>query len=306
MPERSWSSELQWEDVVTAERPTPEPPREQQRPSMRAALNDSLSGGERTKVLLAVTVLVVLGSVYHVIAQRQPAEGFAEMGWSMRDASDTAPTPVRAESRDPLGTPLPVPADAGPYEFMAVQPGGGQPVTYDPCRPLRYVVNERQAPPGGEVVVAEAVSRVAQVTGLKFEYEGLTDETPAPDRPAHQPERYGDRWAPILIAWSDPTQHPELAGDVAGVGGSHAITTGAGGPAAFVSGVVALDTPQLISGPAAAIRGVVLHELAHVVGLAHVADPSQLMHELGRGTDFQPGDLAGLSQLGVGPCIGRL
>lgn len=306
MPEPSWSSDLQWDEVVTGERPTPEPPRTQPRPSMRAALNDSLSAGERTKMLLAVSVLVVLGSVYHVVAQGQPAEGFAEMGWSVRDASDTAPTPVRAASRDPLGTPLAVPADAGPYAFMAVQPGGDQPVRYDPCRPLRYVVNERQAPPGADVLVAEAVSRVAEVTGLKFEYEGLTDETPTADRPAHQPDRYGDRWAPILIAWSDPTQHPDLVGDVAGVGGSQAITTGAGGPAVFVSGVVALDTPQLISGPAAAIRGTVLHELAHVVGLGHVADPSQLMHELGRGPDFQAGDLAGLSQLGAGPCIGRL
>ena len=35
-----------------------------------------------------------------------------------------------------------------------------------------------------------------------------------------QPDRYGDQWAPVLIAWTDESVITDLAGDVAGVGGA--------------------------------------------------------------------------------------
>ncbi len=55
-------------------------------------------------------------------------------------------------------------------------------------------------------------------------------------------------------------------------------------------------------------RSTVLHELGHLVGLAHVADPSQLMYEDMRSevTSFQGGDIAGLARLGSGYCFERL
>jgi hypothetical protein len=51
-------------------------------------------------------------------------------------------------------------------------------------------------------------------------------------------------------------------------------------------------------------RAVVMHELAHVVGLDHVDDPGELMHDQNVGTlDFGPGDLEGLAALGSGSCL---
>ena len=46
-----------------------------------------------------------------------------------------------------------------------------------------------------------------------------------------------------------------------------------------------------------------LHELAHVVGLAHVSEPMELMFTDNTGqVTFGPGDLEGLARLGSLPC----
>ena len=74
----------------------------------------------------------------------------------------------------------------------------------EPCAPIHYVVNTSLAPPGSIADVHEAVRRVSGATGIAFEYDGLTDEEPSIYRESFQPDRYGDRWAPVLIAWADP------------------------------------------------------------------------------------------------------
>jgi hypothetical protein len=143
-------------------------------------------------------------------------------------------------------------------------------------------------------------------------FDGPTDEVLTPDREVFQPDRYGDRWAPVLVAWQTDQENPALAGDVVGQGGSVAVSLG-DGPRVYVSGSVALDSvqfPQMMerrNGPATA-RGVVLHELGHLVGLAHVDDEAQLLyHETVPGvTDFAAGDLEGLARLGRGICVPEL
>ena len=58
---------------------------------------------------------------------------------------------------------------------------------------------------------------VMTATGLVFVNEGTTDEAWTKDREPYQPDRYGERWAPALIAWSDEGQVPGLAGYIAGM-----------------------------------------------------------------------------------------
>ena len=228
-------------------------------------------------------------------------------------SGDALPSPRRAPSREPLGVPQPAPIAPGPYAFLNTQAGTADPVAYDPCRPLHYVVNSANMPPGAEGIVAEAVALVAQNTGLHFVFDGSADEPPTySDRPPFQPDRYGDQWAPILIAWSSSTDIPELGSEAIGYGGSTSINT-RDGVRVYVTGDILLDGPALAKamtrpsrGPAY-VRGVILHELAHVLGLDHVNDPRQLMHAASATvTDYQSGDLAGLSALGSGECVGLL
>lgn len=223
------------------------------------------------------------------------------------------PTPQAAASEVPLGIPAATPAGGGRHLFSATQPGSAEPVTYDPCRPITVVVNARTAPSGSEGVLAEALEQISALTGLHFEVEGATDEAPLATRPAFLPVRYGDRWAPVLVAWSDPAELVDLEGNVAGIGGSTRIDGAGGDPTVYVSGIVVLDGPQLADmlgrpGGRDQARAVVLHELGHLVGLDHVEDPTQLMNPVGDRdiTTPQDGDVAGLVRLGAGACLAEL
>lgn len=218
------------------------------------------------------------------------------------------PQPGRDSQATPIGEPPPLPAATGPFTFVATQPGGSAPVAYDPCRPIHIVINARTAPVGGDTVFREALARVGATTGLQFVLDGSTAEAPRDERSPYQPDRYPNQWAPVLVAWSDAAESSDLNGTIAGQGGSHWLELTDG--SVFVSGIVVLDGPDLaeiLDAPngRAVARGIVQHELGHLVGLDHVDDPTQLMYPetSGEVTDFAPGDLRGLAQLGRGRCF---
>lgn len=188
------------------------------------------------------------------------------------------------------------------FSFMAMV--GGEPVRWNPCEPIHYVVNLGAAPSGSLQDVQAAALRLSSATGITFAYDGLTDEIPTRDRDVYQPDRYGDRWAPVLVGWVDPRTSSfdfEPGGrEAAGVAGP--LYPRPGPSTLYVSGVVAINVadpnpPGFGSG--AAQGPVVLHELAHVLGLGHFKAEGELMEPSGGGmTTFGPGDLEGLRQLG--------
>ena len=207
--------------------------------------------------------------------------------------------------------PTTVVAGTGAYRLLNHQPGRpGDPVTYDPCRTIHVVVNDTLAPQGSDGVVLEAVTTVSAATGLHIVVDGQTDEKPARGRPLRDPGRYGQGWSPVLVAWSTPKRVPGLAGRTVGLGGSTRVADDVSGRSTYVTGTVSLDAPSLTEtlvrpGGAALVRAVVMHELGHVVGLAHVEDPGELMYRnnVGR-TTFGSGDISGLAALGRGRCAG--
>ncbi|WP_130491410.1 matrixin family metalloprotease [Motilibacter rhizosphaerae] len=249
--------------------------------------------------LVAVAVVVTCFAAPVLVPRLLPARA--------ADVGEPVPPPGAGERHHRLLPPVVAPAGVGGYVYELTQPHSQRPVTYDSCRPLRYVVGLEHAPPGARQVVDEAAARVSAATGLVLVDEGLTDEVPSRERAAYQPDRYGEQWAPVLIAWSDPVETPGLAGRVAGIGGSRPWSD-THGRLTYVTGTVTLDTPTLaplLSTRAgrAEVRAVVMHELGHVVGLAHTKDRHQLMYADNTGrTAFGDGDLRGLAMLGVGPC----
>ena len=199
---------------------------------------------------------------------------------------------------------LPAPSLDGPggdHAFAMTQPGSTDPVGWDPCSPIRYEVNPAGAPAGGQALIERAVARASAASGLVFEDEGSTDRRPFTNDfvPLGTDQ-------PVVIGWADAAEIPELAGDIAGLGGG-AAEQGALGRVYYVTGAIALDTDAFTSQAMAerprTMEAIVLHEVAHVIGLDHVAEPTELMAERNNGQiDFGPGDREGLAVLGSLPC----
>jgi hypothetical protein len=149
---------------------------------------------------------------------------------------------------------------------------------------------------------------VGTAAGLVFVVDGETDEGPAGSRPLVDPARYGERWSPVLVTWSDATEDPRLAG-AAGLAGPQGW--GEGAARRWVTGTVVLDAAWF----GTSLRGelgrrqaeaVLVHELSHLAGLGHAADPFSLMSPTYQSVyDLSTADRAGLARLGAGPCEAR-
>ncbi|MGY6499461.1 MAG: peptidase [Acidimicrobiales bacterium] len=273
------------------------------RGSIGARIRAAILNPTAARTVTAIALVVVGASYFNA--------GESGGSFILRGSSAGWPTPATAVSDTPLGVAPPAPERPGSFAFMRLQDDGVTPVVYDPCRPISIVVNESGAPPQARALLDDALVRMTETTGLQFEIERRTSEVPQPERPAYLPDLYGDRWAPVLVAWTDEETIPRLDGYM-GLGGSTAVVAD-DGTWVYVSGTVYLHTQTFVEVLAEPhgwelARGTVLHEFGHVVGLDHVDDQRELMDHRNHRyvVDFQSGDLAGLSHLGQGACVPRL
>lgn len=232
-----------------------------------------------TLAAIVTALLVVAASILTVAVQRAQASSAGEV----------------------LAVSAPAPASDG-WGPTYVD-GQGRPARWDPCVPIRYVVQPGWIPDAGRADLAEALSRLSAASGLRFVDDGDTSEVPSTNRKAYQPDRYGQRWAPLLIGWV-PAGATDLGIGAGAQGLSLSVAVSARGGPALVTGQVVLDASNRLAagfGPGTTDGEVLLHELAHAVGLGHVLDATQVMYpQTTNGeSQFGAGDRAGLAAVGA-------
>ena len=180
------------------------------------------------------------------------------------------------------------------------------PVRWNPCQPIHYVVDAQFATPANLADLATAIGMVAKATGDKFVSDGDVSGE-AGLVPVDAAARAAGLFPPISISWAHEGAGTSLT-EVLG-GGEPIVVDGVN-----VSGIVSfnadgqypLNTPIPNGFTQSVSWGrVILHELGHVMGLGHVTDPNQVMHEPISDPRTTPtglygdGDLEGLRLLGA-------
>jgi matrixin len=249
----------------------------------------------------AVTAIALLGCL---VACSAVADAIAPAG--LRRGVDVPSRPASSHPT-PLGVPPLGPPGDGGYAFLSTHQDG-TPVTWDPCRAMHYVVRASGEPAGGRELVQWAFGQLHKASGLQFLVDGTTDEAPDSDRPAYLRDRYGDRWAPVLVVWSSPAESSMLTSNTLGRAGPVPFGREGKDDLRYVSGLAVFNGPalalQLRSGDDNKARAVLLHELGHLVGLGHVPDPYQVMYDTNAYpvAAYRAGDRRGLALLGRGRC----
>ncbi len=216
------------------------------------------------------------------------------------------PSPSSEEKPQPL-SPAPIITEPSMDYLYQKQNPDGSPVTFSPCRPIHFVIRPDNAPPNGEELILQAVREVSNRTGLHFIYDGETDEDPLAQRDGYQPKRYGDRWAPVLFAWTNPKETPQMGGDEVGEATAYQLVK-ENGFGSYVTGQITIDVSGLQelqqNYGKDILEAVLLHEMGHLVGLGHTSSQDNLMyHETRVGlTKYGQGDITGLSKVGAGNC----
>lgn len=201
------------------------------------------------------------------------------------------------------------PTDSAPHAFFGHN-HDGSPIRWDPCGPIEFVLDPTGGPDGWETVFADALARVSEASGLTMVVTGQVSERPSADRSLTD----NTGWLPVLVAWAPPqaTGLPTHPSDRAV---AVPVAVGSVGERTFVTGQIVFNPDRADPHGWAPLSldfvdrsgswgATMLHKLGHLLGLAHVDDPAQLMHvHPGTGpVTFGAGDRAGLEKIGTGGC----
>ncbi|MGH9274068.1 MAG: matrixin family metalloprotease, partial [Acidimicrobiales bacterium] len=194
---------------------------------------------------------------------------------------------------------------------VALTDADGSVVRWNPCQPIRYVVNLQSAPSFVRAELSAAVAAIESASGLDLVDAGTTTERPV-KRPLSDPTRYGPGFSPVLISFATSAELPFGSSTASGWGQAVPATDPVTGKRQYVTGQVVLRpdagwTQGLTS--ANPLSLMLRHELGHVLGLAHVSATNEIMGTGGNGSarTWGPGDLRGLQVVGrAAGCLSTL
>lgn len=257
-----------------------------------------------SKILRIVAIVVWLVVIYSILESKNI--NFSQV-MSDKKVTATSPPIGIGSKKEPLGYPEGQPISQS-YSFLNYQKDSVTPVAWDPCRPIHYVINEKNMPRDGETYISEAFKIYSKVTGYHFIYDGASKEFYSKDRNSYQPKLYGDRWAPILITWSTVTNRPDVPDNVLGEGGA-TYASREGTEKIYVSGVVDFQIDHLrkyleTRAEEGKFKAVILHEIGHALGLDHSEGAWDIMYPEDRllVDELSLGDKAGLYILASQRC----
>lgn len=198
-----------------------------------------------------------------------------------------------------------------------------QPLRWPSSDPIHYVTNNDFGPSGATQMIHDAVAEISALTGLAFIHDGATSEyvghrfvssndVVLDERSAYQPQRYGERWAPVWIGARPGIPNTSLLGtalttphfllratediEIDENGQPTVITVG---EPTYVTGHIGFVWGNGSRASLVDLPAVLLHELGHLVGLDHAGDIEELMFaSLTDQTAFGSGDRLGLAMLG--------
>jgi hypothetical protein len=173
------------------------------------------------------------------------------------------------------------------------------------CLPIHYVINPSHAPTGGLTDVHAATTQLTAVSGLRFVYDGLTNESPSEARPTRPPAGSANASQPVLVAWSTPDNVAAFRASTKVVGFAWSSwTDDSSHYRRFNSGWVYLNASR--TKPSGFVDrhawgGTVLHELGHLAGLSHSTNPADLMYPemTNAPARYSPGEVRALSHIGA-------
>ena len=189
--------------------------------------------------------------------------------------------------------PVPRPAAAVGYRFLSLQPHSSDPVGYDPCQPIPVLFNPSGGPHRTRAALVQAIDDVRVASGFDVRLAGTTDRAPT----------FTSGYRGVVVGFADTQGRSDLTGDVAAEGGSAFTQSPGFGRLYYDHGMIVLRSSTFRRLSPGAMRAIIEHEFGHVLGLAHVQDPTQLMSPTNVGQrSFGSGDLAGLRILRHQPC----